>query len=100
MPSHRQLLSEFNSLSIMVPRDSTQETTTDMFPHISDDDKFLLIVLVLALFFGLFWWWNRSAKKWLEDNGRGEAWPRALGWVVRGNQKKAPAPPENFEQEV
>lgn len=78
MPSHRQLLSEFNSLSIMVPKDSTQETTTHMFPHISDDDKFLLIVLVLALFFGLFWWWNRSAKKWLEDNGREEAWPSAL----------------------
>ena len=38
----------------MVPRDSTQETTTDMFPHISDDDKFLLIALLLALFFGLF----------------------------------------------
>jgi predicted Zn-dependent protease with MMP-like domain len=47
----------------MVARDSIQETTTDMFPHIPDDDRLLLIALVVALFFGLFWWWNRSAKR-------------------------------------
>src|SRR5258708_31947036 len=94
MPSRRQLLGEFDSLSIMVPRDSTQETTTDMFPHISDDDKFLLIALVLALFFGLFWWWNRSAKKWLEDNGRGG------GWLARETRKKTPTPQQKPKARV
>ena len=83
----------------MVPRDSTQETTTDMFPHISDDDKFLLIALVLALFFGLFWWWNRSAKKWLEDNGREEAWPSAPDWLLRDTQQKPATPLKYSEQE-
>jgi predicted Zn-dependent protease with MMP-like domain len=83
----------------MVPRDSTQETATDMFPHISGDDKFLPIALLLALFFGLFWWWNRSAKKWLEDNGREEAWPSALDWLLRDTQQKPATPLKYSERE-
>jgi predicted Zn-dependent protease with MMP-like domain len=83
----------------MVSRDSIQETTTDMFPHISDDDRLLLIALVVALLFGLFWWWNRSAKKWLEENGREEVWPSALDWLLRDTQQKPATPLKYSEQE-
>ena len=70
-----------------------------MFPHISDDDRLLLIALVAALLFGLFWWWNRSAKKWLEENGREEVWPNALDWVPREAQQKPATPLKYSEQE-
>jgi hypothetical protein len=66
----------------MISGDSIQETTTDMFAHISEDERFLLFALAAAFLFGLFWWWNRSAKKWLEKNGREEVWPSALAWLL------------------
>jgi len=84
----------------MVPRDSIRETTTDMFPHISDDDKFLLIALVLALIFGLFWWSNGSAKKWLEENGREEVRPSELDWLLRDAQQKPATPLKYFGARV
>jgi len=70
-----------------------------MFPHISDDDRLLLIALVVALLFGLFWWWNRSAKKWLEENGRQEVWPNALDWLLGETQQKPATPLRYSEQE-
>jgi predicted Zn-dependent protease with MMP-like domain len=66
-----------------------------MFPHISDDDRFLLIALVLAALFGLFWWWNRSAKKWLEENGEEE--PSALDSLPDTQQK--PATPLKYSEQ-
>ncbi len=68
-----------------------------MLLYISDDDRFLLIALVVALLFGLFWWWNRSAKKWLEENAREEAWPSALDWLCNTQQK--PATPLKYSEQ-
>jgi hypothetical protein len=70
-----------------------------MFSNLSDDNRLLLIALVLAAPFGLFWWWNRSAKKWLEENGDEEAWPSALDWLLRDTQQKAATPLKYSEQE-
>ena len=70
-----------------------------MFPHISDDDRLLLIALVAALLLGLFWWWNRSAKKWLEENGREEVWPNAREWLRHDTQQKPATPLKYSEQE-
>jgi hypothetical protein len=81
----------------MISGDSIQETTTDMFAHISEDERFLLFALAAAFLFGLFWWWNRSAKKWLEKNGREEVWPSALAWLLRDTQQK-PTTPKYSEQ--
>ena len=83
----------------MFSGDSIQGATTDMFPQVSDDDRFLLILLVMALLFGLFWWWNRSAKKWLEENGREEEWPNALDGLLRDAQQKPATPLKFSEQE-
>ena len=70
-----------------------------MFPHISDDDRLLLIVLVVALLFGLFWWWNRSAKKWIEENGKEEVYPSAVDWLLRDTPRKPTTPLKYSEQE-
>src|SRR5271163_1649794 len=83
----------------MVSGHSVQAATTEMFPQISDDDRLLLIALVAALFFGLFWWWNKSAKKWLEENGREEVGPSALDWLLRDTQQKPATPLKYSEQE-
>ncbi len=77
----------------------TQEATTGMFAHLSDESKFLLIALVLAFFAGLFWWWNRSAKKWLEENGSEEVCPSELDWVLRDTQQEPATPLKYSEQE-
>jgi predicted Zn-dependent protease with MMP-like domain len=68
-----------------------------MLQNISDDDRLLLIALVMALLFGLFWWWNKSAKKWLEENGREE--PSALDWLLRDTRQKPATPLKYSEQE-
>jgi predicted Zn-dependent protease with MMP-like domain len=83
----------------MVSTNSMQETRTDMFPHISDDNRLIIAALLLALLFGLFWWWNRSAKKWLEENGREEVWPSALDWLLGGTQQKPETPLKYSGQE-
>jgi|SRR5271154_2984885 len=83
----------------MVSGHSVQAATTEMFPQISDDDRLLLIALVAALFFGLFWWWNRSAKKWLEENGREEMDPTELDWLLHDKQPKPGTPLKYSEQE-
>jgi predicted Zn-dependent protease with MMP-like domain len=70
-----------------------------MFLYISVDDSLLLIALAVAVLFGLFWRWNRSAKKWLEENGREDVWPSALDWLLRDTQQKPAAPLKYSEQE-
>jgi predicted Zn-dependent protease with MMP-like domain len=70
-----------------------------MFPHISDDDRLFLGLMLLALFFGLCWWWNRSAKKWLEENGRTEEFPNALEWLLGERQPKPKTALKCSEQE-
>lgn len=74
------------------------EIRADMFPHISDDDRLFLVLMALALLFGLFWWWNRSAKKWLEENGT-EEFPNALEWLLRERQPRPKTALKYSEQE-
>lgn len=70
-----------------------------MFLHLSGDDKLLLGLLVLALVIGLGWWWNRSAKKWLEENGTVEESPNALEWLLGEQRPKPTAVLKYSEQE-
>jgi predicted Zn-dependent protease with MMP-like domain len=79
--------------------DSVQGTTRDMFPQIPDNDRFLLVVLAIAFLFGLFLWWNRSAKKWIEENGREEVYPSAVDWLLRNTPRKPTTPLKYSEQE-
>src|SRR4029077_14866901 len=82
---------------MIVSRDSIQETTTDMFPDISDHNSLLIALMVVSLV-GLFWWWNRSAKKWIEKREQ-EAWPTSLDWLLRDTQRKPAKPLKYSEQE-
>jgi predicted Zn-dependent protease with MMP-like domain len=85
--------------SSMVPRDSSQERTTRVLTYLSDDDRLLLIALGVTFLFGLFWWWNRTAKKWLEDSGRGEVWPSPPGGLPRDTQQEPATALKYSEQE-
>jgi len=71
----------------------------DMFPQLFNDHRLLFVLLVLASFFGLFWWWNRSAKRWLEENGRVVDPPTRLDWLWSGQQPEPETALKYSEQE-
>src|ERR1700722_7014395 len=91
------VVARYTRCSMIVSRDSIQETTTDMFPDISDHNSLLIALMGVSLV-GLFWWWNRSAKRWIEKREQ-EAWPTSLDWLLRDTQRKPAKPLKYSEQE-
>jgi predicted Zn-dependent protease with MMP-like domain len=71
----------------------------NMFPQLFNDHKLLVGFLLVASFFGLFWWWNRSAKRWLEENGRMEEPSDGLDWLRGWRQPKPETALKYSEQE-